>query len=512
MYRILVVDDEKIEREGIKYLLAEDKEEKTIFEASDGKQALNILGKEEIDILLTDIKMPHMDGLELTRRAREKYPDLKIIIFSGYGDFSFAQEAIHYGVTDYILKPVDPEQFEETMAKVERDIAGKWNQEKQKSREKDFLKQYFLQNYLYSGSDKILEKAGEVLDLNEWNKWHCAIMIETGTDFFDSAKDVLEEGIFKELRREFFYLNLNTRQSVLLFFDMYCDYTLVANSIYLYLKREYEVKFHLAVSSKFDGYQKLPAVMEQLEQLMEEKFYHPDTHVFIVEEENEKAEPGDVQDSRLMQKISEDVSRKDMAQLWNHFHCLARKYQESGQFSAMYIKFVFSNVIQELFVENRFGGEHKLEKEIERLYHCSNISQILEVTEENIKAYETFLNRSMSESRDEVSAVKNYIYENYREDLNLESLAEKVYLSSGYLSFIFKKETGMNLNRFIRVVRMEKAKEFLCNTNMKVAQVSEEVGFANVSYFCRSFREYYGSSPESYRKGMGEDEEHSEKI
>ena len=103
-------------------------------------------------------------------------------------------------------------------------------------------------------------------------------------------------------------------------------------------------------------------------------------------------------------------------------------------------------------------------------------------------------------------AVKNYIYQHYEEDLNLEMLAEKVYLSSGYLSFIFKKETGMNLNRFIRVFRMEKAKELLCSTNMKVAQVSEQVGFANVSYFCRSFREYYGSSPESYRKGTGEDE------
>lgn len=211
MYRILVVDDERIEREGIKFLLADDKEEKIVFEAADGRQALNILGKEDIDILLTDVKMPHMDGLELTRRAREKYPELKIIIFSGYGDFSFAQEAIHYGVTDYILKPVNPEQFEETMKKVERDIAGKWNQEKQKSREKDFLKQYFLQNYLYSGSEKILEKAGEVLDLNEWNKWHCAVMIETGTDFFDSAKDVLEEEIFKELRREFFLSELKCK-------------------------------------------------------------------------------------------------------------------------------------------------------------------------------------------------------------------------------------------------------------------------------------------------------------
>lgn len=86
-------------------------------------------------------------------------------------------------------------------------------------------------------------------------------------------------------------------------------------------------------------------------------------------------------------------------------------------------------------------------------------------------------------------------------------LAEKVYLSSGYLSFIFKKETGMNLNRFIKVFRMEKAGEFLRDTNMKVAQISEKVGFANVSYFCRSFREYYGCSPESYRKGTGGDEE-----
>lgn len=173
----------------------------------------------------------------------------------------------------------------------------------------------------------------------------------------------------------------------------------------------------------------------------------------------------------------------------------------------MYIKFVFSNVIQELFQEDQFSGERRIEHEIDRLYNCRNIMEILEVTEENIREYESFLERSMSESRNEVAAVKNYIYQHYAEDLSLEILAEKVYLSSGYLSFIFKKETGMNLNRYIRVFRMKKAKELLKNTNMKVAQVSENVGFANVSYFCRSFREYYGCSSESYRKGTGEDEE-----
>lgn len=278
------------------------------------------------------------------------------------------------------------------------------------------------------------------------------------------------------------------------------------------IKRQYPGSFHLAVSRKFEGCEALPEIMTELEQQMEERFYHPENHVFSNEEEEYSHVDKAVQDSQLMQRISEDISRKDIQQLKVHFQCLTDKYKSSTQFSAMYIKFVFSNVIQALFEETQFSEERRLDKEIDRLYNCSDISQILQVTEENIREYENFLERSMSESRNEVAAVKNYIYQHYGEDLSLEMLAEKVYLSSGYLSFIFKKETGMNLNRFIRVFRMEKAKELLCSTNMKVAQVSEKVGFSNVSYFCRSFREYYGSSPESYRKGTGDDEENPKEI
>lgn len=107
----------------------------------------------------------------------------------------------------------------------------------------------------------------------------------------------------------------------------------------------------------------------------------------------------------------------------------------------MYVKFVFSNVIQELFQENQFSEEYKLDHEVERLYSCTNLKQILAITQENIQKYEEFLERSMSGSRDEVASVKNYIYQHYAEDLNAWRLwQEKVYLSSGYLSFIFKKK------------------------------------------------------------------------
>ena len=507
MMNILIADDEKIEREGIRYLLSLEKGERRIFEAANGKQAMQILRTENIDMILTDIKMPVMDGLELARRAKELFPEIRIVIFSGYNDFTFAQEAIRYGVTDYILKPVDPDNFHEIIEKAEKNIRERQAEENREIRRQNFLQQYFLQNFLYSGKKEILEKAGEFVDLDKWNGWHCAILIETDTAFFDTAEENFPGELQKELRRVFFYLNLNERQSLLLFQDVYCDYLLVANHLYTFLKRNYMVRIYLAVSRKFDGCECVPEILGQLEQQMEEKFYHPEKHIFSCEEEELKMVAGEVQDSQLMQMISEDISRKDTEQLWKHFECLKEKYSSNTQFSAMYIKFVFSNVIQELFQENQFADEHRLEQEIDRLYSCGNIMDILKVTEDNIREYEKFLERSMSESRNEVAAVKNYIYQHYGEELNLEMLAEKVYLSSGYLSFIFKKETGMNLNRFIKVFRMEKAGEFLHDTNMKVAQISEKVGFANVSYFCRSFREYYGCSPESYRKGTGGDEE-----
>lgn len=512
MYKVLIVDDEKIEREGIKFLLSREKEEQEIFEAANGRQALNILRSEHIDLLLTDIKMPHMDGLELSRRAREENENLQIVIFSGYSDFGFAQEAIRYGVTEYVLKPVNPELFHEVIHKVEKEILRSKNRRIHEEKEQNFLLQYFLQSYLYSGKEEILEKAGEMVDPARWNKWHCAILIETDQSFFDVAPDSLSEDIQNAVHMKNFYLNLNTRQSLLLFPDVYCDYEPVARRIYIFLKQNYNVRFHLAVSRKFEGYQALPEILSQLEAQMEEKFYHPDDHVFTCDEDENHPINEEIQDSHLMERISEDISRKDTEQLWKHFSCLAQKYQRDTRFSAMYVKFVFSNVIQELFQENHFASERQLDREIDRLYACNDIAKILEITTENIKEYQALLERYKSESRDEVASVKSYIYQHYNEDLSLETLAEQVYLSSGYLSSVFKKETGMNLNRFIRVVRMEKAKELLCTTNMKVAQVCEQVGIPNVSYFCRSFREYYGSSPESYRKGTGEDEENSGDI
>ena len=98
MTNVLIVDDEKIEREGLKYLLSREEGERNVFEASNGKQALQIIRSEDIQLVLTDIKMPHMDGLELASKVREEYPNLPIVIFSGYSDFAFAPEAMRFAM------------------------------------------------------------------------------------------------------------------------------------------------------------------------------------------------------------------------------------------------------------------------------------------------------------------------------------------------------------------------------------------------------------------------------
>ena len=276
MYRVLVVDDEKLEREGIRFLLSMEEGEWEIYEAANGKLALNELRKHPVDLMLTDIKMPHMDGLELSKKAREEYPDLEIIIFSGYGDFAFAQEAIRYGVTDYVLKPVDPDRFHDTIQKIQKEIASRKNKEQQSIKEKSFLQQYFLQSYLYSGDRERLKEAEGIVDFAIWEQWHCAILIESDKAFFDNVPDNIDEELMQGLHRNFFYLNLNTRQSVLFFSDVYCDYQLVAKHLYDLLKQNYSASFHLAVSSRFEGHEALPEIMSQLEQTMDCLLYTSD--------------------------------------------------------------------------------------------------------------------------------------------------------------------------------------------------------------------------------------------
>ena len=517
MTTILIVDDEKLDRNGIKLLLKREKEALEILEAPNGKAALSVLAENKVDILFSDIKMPYMNGLELTEKARTLYPNLEIVIFSGYNDFTFARTALRYGVVDYVLKPVDPAEFHKTYKRVIANISSRIADEEKQTMQEDYLKKYFLSNYLYTGSEEYRKNYEQICGMSEReaaedtdgrNYSVCKkgltftrmILVSASGNLFETDEERFVANMKTMLGRDMYYLNLNSSEAVFFFQEKYTDYKVLAEQFYGFFRDKYETECYLAVSRELNKLEDLPGEFQRLGQLLEEKFYQPKQHVFS-SDTVEQAEPEDAEDSEVLHAISEDIRLRDVARLRQDFQKLEKKYGNVKQYSEMYVKFVFSSIMKEIYEEMSSVDEKALSKRVDKLYRCRTIRGVLDITEACICELETYWAETNQGFRKEVAQVKNYIYHNYDQNLSVEMLAERVYLSAGYLSAVFKEETGMNLNRFIREVRMNKAKELLETTNMKISQIAKEVGFTNTSYFCRSFREFFGSTPESCRRG-----------
>ena len=355
-----------------------------------------------------------------------------------------------------------------------------------------------LMRYLFTSEQEMLEAASEDLGRELVDSWSRVIMIESVPSFFD-MEEGFGEDLVMELPRKPFYLNLNPWQSLLLFEEGSADFRLVARQIYISLKRSHTARMYLGVSREIHGGVELPRILRELEQLMEEQYYHSEAHVVAQEEDETPSSNDEAQDSRLIQLISEDVSRKDLTRLRRHFGVLSEKYSEHNRFSAMYIKFVFSSVLQELFQEPRFARIRRLEQQIDRLYTCTNMAQILEITRQEIAEYGLFLERALSQSRKEVAAVCNYIRESYAQDLSVEAMAELVNMPEGYLSYLFRTETGKGIKRYVMDVRMKESARLLRTTDRRMPQIGLQTGFHNTEYFSSSFYTFFGLEASEYR-------------
>lgn len=501
MIQILIVDDEKIERNGIKFLLKQLHMEAEIREAVNGVKALEALEEKPADILLTDIKMPFMDGLELAENVMKKYPQTKMVIFSGYGEFEYARKAMKSGVDSYILKPVDPEEFRNTMEKVLQEIEGERLEDERKEKNRNFVREHVLLSLLNGAAPQDLAASLGWADSLEYvQDFHNMMLLEFDMEFFGRTGLDFLENLREEMKEPFLYLNMNPQQGIILL-EREIDVESrkeMAQKLLDAIEEKYAEKCYIAVSREFVRPVKLAEEMERLELLMENKFYVPEDRVFSEEQQTE-ANLSQIDDDTLMKQIRQDIKMKDMAGLRRHFEGLCEKYQSKKNFSQMYVKFIFSNLLKdvyEILPKEKSGG---LNQDIDRLYRTNDFQEVTEIINEGIKLLEqSFAINPQMEHR-EIETVKQYIYAHYGEELSVDMLADQVFLAPSYLSHIFKKETGQNLSKFIKALRMEKAKEMLEETHNKIVNISYAVGYPNVSYFCQSFREYYGVSPQKYR-------------
>ena len=516
IYRVLIVDDEKIERNGIRFLLGQQGRQLEIAEAVNGVEARKWLAENRADVLITDVKMPLMNGIELLERVSGSCPDMKSVIFSGYGEFEYARQALRFGVEDYILKPVDPQEFREVMDRIFDSLQKERERKAQKEAEGVYFRKYVL-NALVNGADPgALQKRTAGFSMDFLDLYRRMMLLELGRDFFgNNDAELMEE--LKEAAEgaRFDYLNMNPQQCVLFFLDEVKDWKDTARRMNDRIARRCGsgIKSYISVSSGIRNREQIGSRYQELELLMENRFYDLDDRVYMAENEAETADDVRLDDDTLQKQIRQDIRARDILSLREHCARLFGNYSRKQGFSQMYVKFVFASLLKMLCEAIPEMSEKELDGEMDQLYRAADLETLQGIAEKYVDRFEAGLKKDAGNVHREVETAKRYIRAHYGEELSVEILAEKVHMAPSYLSALFKKETGQNLSKYIKACRMERAREMLENTCEKIGAISEKAGYPNVSYFCQSFREYYGVSPQKYRdqgEGAGGHESNQE--
>lgn len=497
MYSILVADDEKIGRKGVHFLLDQMDEDLDIIEAKNGKEALNYIQNHQLDILLTDIKMPFIDGIELIQEAIKIQPDLKMAIFSGYSDFDYAKKAMSLGVQEYILKPVNPEEFKATMQKLIDQVDDLKKSVVKKDQTDKIIKEHILFNLVNGKTDDAL--AMRVDHDVAIKPYHRLVMLQFTNNFFDDKEDILND-FLKCIRLPFDYLNLNMYQSLFFFEeDNFDAINAAVHDIFNMLQISYHTKGYLAISRSISDLSQIQKAADDLEEVLEGMYYHPDQYIYTEKEDQQLSVAPYADIEELTKKVKHDINLKDINRLEEDFNNFYKLYYSQDDFSNDYIKFLLSGIIKDIYNALSEADEKTMDAMIVKFYRATDFKSIKAVMDQFLELLSEEFKKSENLNHQEIKDVIRYVYNNYNLDLSVDSLADQVCLAPSYLSHIFKKETGENLGKFIKKVRMEKAKELLETSNEKVVAIAVSVGYANVSYFCQSFREYYGISPQKYR-------------
>ena len=501
MYRILIVDDERIERNGIRFLLKKLNMEFDIDEAVNGLDALEKIRKEDYDILLTDVKMPFMDGIELIDNVVNEKKKLRCVIFSGCNEFDYAKRAIRLGVVDYILKPVDPKEFKDTMDKVVNELEEARASDELKSKSIEFLYEHALYMLVNGENIDAIRKEYNGLEL-DFAKFRRILLVEFNRDFFgrrdvDFKKNEKITGL--GIQR---YLNLNQQQE-LIFLGAGIDAVEVAGELVKIIKSDYDEDCYIAVSAEIENPEDMEQKVDELDELMDNKFYHPEIKVFYPNMESDASGMIQFDDDTLMKQMKQDIKMKDVEALREHFDKFCEKYRHKNECSQIYIKFLYSNLLKDIYGSIDDTSEADLNKDVEKLYMSTDFQSLTGLVEAAIDRLASSFNNKSQTGHREVELVKQYIYRNFGSELGIDMLADMVYLAPSYLSTVFKKETGQNLSKFIKSYRMERAKDMLENSMAKIVDIGATCGYQNVSYFCSSFREFYGVSPQKFRENGG---------
>lgn len=535
MIKVFLVEDETIIRESIKNNVNwEANGFEFAGEAPDGEMALPMIEKLHPDIVITDIKMPFMDGLELSDILKKKMPKIQVIILSGYGEFDYAKEAIKIGVTDYLTKPVTGEQLLEALNKVKQKIDKKKQQEEDIKKLQQNVKEHMKNmRYQFFGNlirgkvsvSKLMEEGNDLgIDLMApaYNFMLLKIFSKDGQDTgnehdFRAQEDAIVEEVSSKFKNIIVFHRV-TEGYILMIKAKDTDDTIQVAKQYIeslreHMKEEKELKWFAGIGHAVERLHSLSESYDSGSKAFAYQYQSSGNEtVFYDELDEEKIEKTE----NLQQVDFTKVNSESLEEFLKN-----GKEEEVPLFVADFIKtlgksnmdsFVFCQymliniqVSAMKFVE-KMGIEkedidHAFKDYKQQIAAVSTGEKAAEYIEEFVvQVIRMRNNKSGKKHSSLITEAKEYIANNYQnETLSLRDVADQVGLSSSHFSTTFKQETGNSFVEFLTSVRMDKAKEMLCFTDMKASQISYEIGYKDPHYFSYLFKKTQGCTPSEYR-------------
>ncbi|MCD8012748.1 MAG: response regulator [Lachnospiraceae bacterium] len=543
MLKVFLVEDETIIREGLRDIIPWQQYGYTLVgDAGDGEEALPMIREARPDVLITDIKMPFMDGLALSSLVSRELPNTKIIIISGYDEFEYARQAIRIGVEQYLLKPVTKAMLVKALNEVSEKISTEREQENYMEQFRAEVQEYeqfsrrrFFEEIVTGqlSVEEIYEKANQLgiaIHAQSYNLLMYSITAKRTQASDPSAASFLQEAVQE------------AHDGLTQFFLMYPEYLVFRWNIQTYavlikashgqmeeltarcldtirmhvLPLEGKAEWHVAIGEETTRLSALPACFDEVSRIYSYRHLLGDCHVLTKEntrplmENEEEGSLKNVDMSRLDQSILrgflENGQPEEMDNFVDEYIGGARDAAASRlfcQYLMLNVRFTAAAYLESIgydqkdfideFPSAQLAGRSLGAQEL-REYVRSILSRVFELREKESK----------SQSKTVILQALEYINHNFtNESISLKEVAARANVSANYFSAVFSQEMRQTFVEYLTQKRMDRAKELLRGSELRTAEVAARVGYRDPHYFSFVFRKTQGCTPRDYRAGSG---------
>ncbi len=531
MYSILIVDDEPMTREYMRLHIPLINSEWYVgYEAANGSDALEILKKNPVDLVITDIRMPKMDGLELCKAIREYDEDQFIVILSGYDEFSYSREAIKYGVNEYLLKPIESGSLSETLEIVKSKLMTR-KQDLENYRTLGSIASEYNRNILNSylqalvNNNKTQQRAlSFLIEKHELSPVHtsgilmvfsldieCLVDLKLPFDDFEVFNyimfQVINEHIL-EYNHAYAYLD-DSQNTVVYLAEQQDKLQITANSIYEYINNFMIVNTGFSVTA---GCYKDIATTDDFhmafkhaQSALDYKLIHFQSGIYFYGiKDQEQLKSMSLYLNNVINEFNLSLSEAFKSSLTNYFSsCTNFGKKEAVILSVKLLSALHKAIREELTNPSWYHQSFNLL--IDELTNETEFNTLTDVS--HILNIVNLLKNDSGEKNIENSAYihyircKNYINENFCKVISLSQIADHVGVSTNYLSNIFREYEGQSYIKYITKCRMEYAvKQIKQDPNKKISSISRDCGYSNIKHFHYVFKQHYKMTPGEYQK------------